>query len=136
MVKLLSCAALQAPVRQLGGWFVLGVVAAVVELGVLAVLKEELLWPLPLATFVAAEALILVKFGIADRWIFGFPRPTWDRLLRYHGACAGALIVYWVVVNALAALLNVPYAIGFLVGTAAAFAWSLATNFLWVWANR
>src|SRR5262249_16415219 len=34
MVKLLSCAALQAPARRLGGWFVLGVVAAVIELGV------------------------------------------------------------------------------------------------------
>lgn len=121
--------------RRVGGWFVLGILAAVVELGLLALLRDGLLWPLPVATFVAAEVLILAKFAIADRWIFGHARPTWERLLKYHGACAGAFVVYWVVINGLAALVDTPYVVGFVVGTAAAFAWSLATNFLWVWAR-
>jgi len=60
--------------------------------------------------------------------------PAWDRLLRYHGASVGALIVSWVVFNALAVLLSLPLAIAFLAGTGAAFAWSLMSNFLWVWA--
>jgi putative flippase GtrA len=121
--------------RRLVSWFVLGVAAALVELGVLRLLYEVLAWPLPVATAVAAELLILAKFLIADRWVFNHPWPAWDRLLRYHGASAGALVVYWVVINALAALVATPYVVGFVLGTGAAFTWSLLTNFLWVWAK-
>jgi putative flippase GtrA len=42
--------------------------------------------------------------------------------------------VYWLSINALNLLLGVEYIAAFLVGTAAAFTWSLLTNFLWVWA--
>jgi putative flippase GtrA len=113
-------------------WGALGVGAAIVELGLLKALVDALLWPLPMATFVAAEALILVKFALNDRWVFGHTRPTLPRLLRYHGACVGALVVYWLVINGLA-LVGLMYEIAFLVGTAASFGWSLVTNFLWVW---
>ena len=122
--------------RRLVSWFGLGVGAAIIELALLRLLHEVLLWPLPVATATAAEVLILTKFVIADRWIFGHARPTWDRVLRYHGACAGAFIVYWLVINGLTEFAGVPYEIGFVVGTAASFAWSLASNFLWVWATE
>ena len=121
--------------RRVAGWLVLGVAASLVELGLLRVLVELLSWPLPVATATAAEVLILGKFLIADRWVFNHPWPAWDRLLRYHGASAGALVVYWIVINGLAALVATPYVVGFVLGTAAAFAWSLLTNFLWVWAK-
>jgi putative flippase GtrA len=121
------------PSRRVGGWFVLGVSAAVVELALLRVLVDVLSWPLFVASLVAAEALILVKFVIADRLVFGHSRPGLDRLLRYHGACLGAMIVYWVVINGLVELLGVPYTVGFVLGTGASFAWSLVSNFLWVW---
>jgi len=121
--------------RRVAGWFVLGVSAALVELGVLRLLYEVLGWPLAVATVVAAEVLILSKFLIADRWVFNHPWPAWDRLLRYHGASAGALVVYWLVINGLAALAGLPYVVGFVLGTGAAFTWSLLTNFLWVWAR-
>jgi putative flippase GtrA len=114
---------------------VLGVAASLVELGLLRVLIEVLNWPLPVATAVAAELLILAKFLIADRWVFDHSWPAWDRLLRYHGASAGALVVYWVVINGLAALMAMPYVAGFVLGTGTAFTWSLLTNFLWVWAK-
>jgi putative flippase GtrA len=117
------------------GWFVLGVAASVVELGLLRVLYEFALWPLPVATAVAAETLILAKFAIADRWVFGHTWPTWNRLLRYHGACAGAFVAYWLVINGLVELLGVQYVVGFVLGTCAAFVWSLVTNFFWVWAQ-
>ncbi len=122
--------------RRISGWFVLGVVAAAVELALLRVLYEGLNWPLTVATAVAAEVLILAKFAIADRWIFGHPRPTLERAAKYHGACAGAFVVYWLVINGLSELLGVPYVVAFVLGTAASFAWSLATNFLWVWVTK
>jgi putative flippase GtrA len=123
------------PSRRVAGWFVIGVTASLLELALLRVLYEVLAWPLPVATAVAAEVLILCKFFTADHWVFGHARPAVNRLLRYHGASAGALIVYWLVINGLAELLGLPYVAAFVIGTGAAFAWSLVTNFLWVWAR-
>ena len=114
-------------------WVVLGLTASLVELGVLRLLYEDLQWPLPVATVVAAELLIVGKFLVNDRFVFGHPWPNLPRLVRYHGASAGALVVYWLVLNALSLLAGVPYVMAFVVGTAAAFTWSLITNFLWVW---
>jgi putative flippase GtrA len=122
--------------RRVSGWVVLGVVAAFVELGLLSVLVDGLHWELPVATAVAAEALILAKFFIADRWVFGYPKPNWERLVKYHAACAGAFVVYWLVINGLNTGLQVPYGVGFAAGTVASFLWSLVTNFLWVWVKR
>ena len=87
-----------------------------------------------LATAVAAEVLIRMKCFTADRLVFGHRLPAVGRLIRYHGASAGALLVYWVVVNALSVVLGVPYVAAFVVSTGAAFVWSLISNFLWVWA--
>jgi putative flippase GtrA len=116
------------------GWFLLGLAGSVVELGLLRGLYELMHWPLPLATLVAAEVLILAKFLLNDRFVFGHAFPTPLRLVRYHGASAGALLVYWLVINALTLLAGVVYVAAFVVGTAAAFTWSFVTNFLWVWA--
>jgi putative flippase GtrA len=124
-----------AQARELGGWLVVGVIGALLELGLLRLLVELVGWPLPIATAVAAETLIILKFLAADRFVFGHPWPTYTRALKYHGASAGALVVYWLVINALSVFEGVPYVAGFVLGTAAAFSWSLATNFLWVWAR-
>lgn len=131
-----STQALETKLRRLAGWFVVGLGGAVVELGLLHVLYKLLEWPFPIATAVAAEALILAKFVVTDRWVFHHARPGGDRLLKYHAACAGAFVVYWVVINGLAEFAGVPYIAAFVAGTAASFAWSLATNFLWVWVSR
>jgi putative flippase GtrA len=119
--------------RRLASWVVLGVTASLLELALLRLLYEVMDWPLPIATVVAAEVLIVFKFLLNDRLVFNHAWPTLGRLVRYHGASAGALVVYWLVVNALSLALGVVYVIAFLVGTAAAFTWSLLTNFLWVW---
>jgi dolichol-phosphate mannosyltransferase len=121
--------------RRFVGWFVVGLTGSLLELGLLRLLYEFLDWPLPVATAVAAEVLILAKFVVSDRWVFGHALPALDRLLRYHGASAGALVVYWLVINGLAAFVGLPYVWAFVAGTAAAFVWSFVTNFLWVWAQ-
>jgi putative flippase GtrA len=121
--------------RRVAGWVLIGLTASLVELALLRLLYEVVLWPLPVATATAAEVLILVKFVATDRLVFGHPSPTVERLVRYHGASAGAFVVYWLVINGLAVLVGLPYVAAFLLGTAAAFAWSLMSNFLWVWAS-
>jgi len=114
-------------------WVLLGVSASLVELGLLKGLYEGLFWPLPVATAIAAEVLIIAKFLVADRWVFGHAWPNIRRLVRYHGASAGALLVYWVVINLLSVVLGMAYVVAFVIGTGAAFVWSLLSNFLWVW---
>ena len=120
--------------RRLASWFLLGLTASLLELVLLRSLYELLHWQLPIASAVAAELLILLKFVLNDRFVFNHTWPTFGRLARYHGASAGALVVYWLTLNALNLLLGLEYVAAFLVGTAAAFTWSLLTNFLWVWA--
>jgi putative flippase GtrA len=119
--------------RRVVGWVLLGLTASLLELLLLRLLYEFLQWPLPVATVVAAEVLILFIFLMNDRFVFNHAWPTFGRLMRYHGASFGALVVYWLVVNGLSLLLGVVYVVAFVIGTAAAFAWSLLTNFLWVW---
>ena len=121
--------------RRVAGWVLIGLTASLVELALLRLLYEVLQWPLPVATATAAEILILLKFVVTDRLVFGHASPAMERLLRYHGASAGAFIVYWLVINGLAEVLGLPYIAAFLIGTAAAFTWSLMSNFLWVWAS-
>lgn len=111
----------------------LGVAAVGAEIGLIGALYEGLRLPLWLASALAAEALILLRFAIADRWVFGHRRPTLGRLGRYQSASLGALVVSWLVLNGSAARLGVSYVLATLLGTGAAFAWSLLTNFLWVW---
>jgi putative flippase GtrA len=121
--------------RRVAGWVVIGVTASLLELGLVWLLHGQLAWPLRVATAVAAEVLILGKFFVADHWVFGHALPALSRLLRYQGVSAGAFAVSWLVINGLAELLGLPYVAAFVVGTGAAFAWSLVTNFLWVWAS-
>jgi putative flippase GtrA len=121
--------------RRVVGWVGLGLTASALELLLLRALYEGLLWPLPVATATAAEVLIIFKFLMNDRFVFNHPWPSSARLVKYHGASAGALAVYWVVINALTLLAGVPYVLAFVLSTAAAFTWSLFTNFLWVWAH-
>src|SRR5690348_9287756 len=95
--------------RRVAGWFLLGLAASVLELGLLRVLYEGLDWALPVATAVAAEVLIIFKFLTNDRFVFNHPWPAFNRLVKYHGASAGALAVYWVAINALTLMDGMSY---------------------------
>ncbi len=125
----------RARLRQLVGWTVVGVAAAVVEFGLLRALTVWLGVALVFASALAAETMILAKFAATDRWVFGHGRPAFGRLWRYHGACAGALVAYWLTINGTATFLGAPDWLAFILGTGASFLWSLASNFLWVWAQ-
>jgi putative flippase GtrA len=117
---------------QLAGWFALSVGAMVVELGLLRGLLAVgvVLW---LGTALAAEVLILARFVIADRWVFGHARPTWARLAKYQSSCLGSLAVSWVVTNVAVELAHMDVNFAFLLASGTAFCWSVMTNFLWVW---
>ena len=118
---------------QFAGWFALGVLALGIELALLALLHQYLRWPLWQASAVAAEIVLLGRFLSTDRLVFGYPRPSLQRCWRFHASAAGSFAVSWLVLNATAASLGLPYPLACFAGTVASFVWSSLTNFLWVW---
>jgi putative flippase GtrA len=117
----------------MAGWFAVGVVAVALELGCLMVLYHWIEAPLWIASSVAAETLMLARFFVTDRWVFGHRKASLRRLWRYHAACAGAFVLSWSVLNTSATFFGVPPVIAWVLGTSVALAWSAWTNLKWVW---
>jgi putative flippase GtrA len=120
-------------VLQFAGWFILGVLAFVLELGILAVLHQWWGMHLWLASALAAEIVLLIRFLSTDRFVFGYASPSFGRCWRFHVAAAGSFTVSWLVLNGSAHELHVPYPVATFFGSVAAFGWSGITNFFWVW---
>jgi putative flippase GtrA len=118
------------------GWFALGVLAFVFELGVLAILHQW--WGMRLwqASLIAAEIVLLGRFFSTDRLVFGHKTPTFGRAWRFHVAAAGSFTVSWLVLNSSAHALGLPYPLATFLGSGAACVWSGLTNFFWVWRSR
>ncbi len=108
-------------VLQFAGWFALGVLAFGFELAMLALLHQYLRWPLWQASAVAAEIVLIGRFLSTDRLVFGYARPTFARCWRFHASAAGSFAVSWVVLNASAAALGLPYGLACFAGTVASF---------------
>jgi len=131
--RALARPALNARVFQFAGWFVLGVLAFLFEVGLLAVMHQWWGWHLWLASALAAEVVLLGRFLSTDRLVFGHSVPSFQRCWRFHLAALGSFTVSWLVLNASAHVLSCPYAVAAFLGSIAAFGWSGVTNFLWVW---
>lgn len=125
----------QVPWRSLFRWWIVGLAFTGGGLVVLYVLRDILRLPLIVATTAGAEATLLVRFLINDRWVFGHRRPTWLRLWQFHVASAGGGAIWWVVANLLPRF-GVQYLLAALAGTACSVMFSMATNFLWIWRRR
>jgi putative flippase GtrA len=122
-----------ARVVQFAGWFALGVLAFGVELVLLAILHQWLRVPLWIASALAAELVLLGRFLSTDRFVFGYPTPSFGRCWRFHASAVGSFAVSWIVLNSSAAILDLQYVAAAFLGSIAAFVWSGLTNFLWVW---
>jgi putative flippase GtrA len=121
--------------RALGRWWIVGLAFTGAGLLALYVLHDVLHLPLLAATTVGAEATLLVRFLINDRWVFGRRRPTWIRLWQFHVAGAAGGAVWWVVANVLPRF-GVHYLLAAAAGTACSVVFGMATNFLWIWRAR
>src|SRR5579864_9519937 len=71
---------------QFAGWFALGLIAFVLEVGLLAILHQWLGMHLWQASAVSGETVILGRFFTNDRFVFGHPTPSFGRCWRYHVA--------------------------------------------------
>ena len=122
----------RVPWRALARWWIVGLSFTGAGLMVLCLLHDLLHLSLIVATTAGAEATLLVRFLINDRWVFGHRRPTLARLWQFHVAAAAGGAVWWVVANLLPRF-GVHYLIAATAGTACSVVLSMATNFLWVW---
>jgi putative flippase GtrA len=125
----------RVPWRALGRWWIVGLAFTGGGLVVLYVLRDVLRLPLIAATSAGAEATLLLRFLINDRWVFGHRRPAWTRLWQFHVASAGGGAIWWVVANVLPRF-GVHYLLAATAGTACSVMFSMATNFFWIWRRR
>ncbi|MGK7929334.1 MAG: GtrA family protein [Spirulina sp.] len=89
------------------------------------------------ASLVASELANILRFFVNDRWVFGFPRPTWMRFGQYHVAIAGSFVVWLGVYNILVDVWHVEkIVIAPLVATVFSVFVNMLTNFLWIWRKK
>jgi putative flippase GtrA len=123
------------PWRSLARWWIVGLAFTGGGLVVLYVLRDILRLSLIVATTAGAEATLLLRFLINDRWVFGHRRPTLTRLWQFHVASAGGGAIWWIVANLLPRF-GIHYLLAAIAGTACSVMFSMATNFLWIWRKR
>jgi putative flippase GtrA len=125
----------RVPWRALGRWWIVGLAFTGGGLVFLYVLRDVLRLPLVVATLAGAEATLLLRFLINDRWVFGYRRPTWTRLWQFHVAGAAGGAIWWIVANLLPRY-GVHYLLAATAGTACSVMLSMGTNFFWIWRGR
>lgn len=116
-------------------WLAVGLMFMGVNAAFLKLFIGALGLSVPVGSTVALEANILLRFFINDRWVFGHRTPNGSRLVKYHGAQAGAALVWWIAANTMNRagihyLVAGTLAIGFSTG------FSFVSNFYWVWRRR
>lgn len=130
-------------------WWIVGLSFTGSSIPILYFAIEVFHIPEWLASLVAAEISNIVRFFVNDRWVFGFPRPTWKRFGQYHVATAGSFFVWQGIFNLLIygldieSITTVPfiierwkYLIVPLIATACSVFVNMLTNFLWIWRKK
>lgn len=117
---------------QIARWFAVSFAFFVFSMPLLYVFYERVGLPFPVASLVAGEISTLLRFLANDRIVFRARRPTWKRLWQFHLVVAGSFTLWWIVSNA-ATLAGLHYLLASVVGAATTVAWSLPTNFFWIW---
>ncbi len=116
-------------------WFAVATLFTALGLALLKLFVDGLHWHYALSTLVQSEICNLLRFLVNDRWVFGYPRPTWKRLVQYHVANAMSFALWWGAANALKAL-GMNYLLASVFAMVAGFSVSWFTNFRWIWRKR
>lgn len=121
--------------REMLRWWAVALAFVGVNIGLLYLFVDLLAVPVLLATFVAAEIGVLLRFVVNDRWVFRQSRITLERLWRYHIAIAGSFTIWWTITNVIV-LLGGHYILASVAGMACSVLLSIATNFFWIWSHK
>src|SRR5689334_19939618 len=119
-------------------FLVVGGVAYGVNQALLAALYEVAGLGLLIASALALEASILVRFGLNDRWTFRSRcgSPVWVRFYRSNLSSFGGPLLALACVNLLTPALGVSYLIANSVGIALGVAWNWLCSNRVVWSER
>lgn len=123
------------PWRSLERWWIVGLASFVGGIGFLFLFKNLLGLSLIWATTVTAEVVLLLRYLVNDRWVFGHRSPSWIRLWQFHVASAAGGAIWWAVANT-GPRFGVHYLVASTAGTAMSVCFSMVTNFLWVWRKK
>lgn len=99
--------------------------------------------PVELSIVLSYELALLAHFFITNRWVFGQQHYSLRRLVQFHIA---SLAAFGITSAVTAILIKGPPSAFFstglgpevakIIGTGAAFGWSFATSFYWIWRPR
>ncbi|MEM9540200.1 MAG: GtrA family protein [Cyanobacteria bacterium P01_E01_bin.42] len=130
-------------------WWIVGLTFTGLNVPLLYFAIELFHWPEWFASLVASELANILRFFVNDRWVFGFPRPTWKRFGQYHVAIAGSFVVWLGVYNLLVYGLDIEtmttvsfiikswkVLVAPLIATTFSVFVNMLTNFLWIWRNK
>lgn len=99
------------------------------------ILRSERPYRLPswLSLVLASELIMIVRFFVNDRWVFGYLFPTWQRLWQYHIANLGSFLIWFISSVLLRYAFSIDIVLAGLIGTVFSVGFSMVTNFLWIW---
>ena len=124
-------------------WGLAGGGSLLLQLVIQAALVTVLGFPAHPGIVLAYELALVAHFLVNDRWVFGQARPSWRRLVEFHGSALAAeavtLAVAFVVLSGPAVTLLGPTVAPFaatIAGTAAATALTFSASFFWIWRPR
>lgn len=122
-------------------WWIVGLFFMGLNIPLLYIFYEVMGIDLKIATALASEIGTLLRFLVNDRWVFGHPRPTWQRLWQYHVAIASSFVIWWSAANLFTGMLEpyfpqLDYIIASILATCCSVGWSMFTNFLWIWRKK
>ncbi|MEA5469047.1 GtrA family protein [Spirulina sp. 06S082] len=130
-------------------WWIVGLAFMGLNIPLLYFAIELFHLPAWFAALTTSELANILRFFINDRWVFGFPRPTWKRFGEYHIAIAGSFIVWTAIYNFLVygvdieQITVVPFIldtweviIAPVIATTFSVFVNMLTNFLWIWRNK
>ena len=121
--------------KSIARWWVVGFLFTGWSTCVLYLVISRWHWSVPVGSFATAEVGTVLRFAVNDRWVFGYPRPTLRRLWQYHVANAGGFVIWWSVCNVLPSF-GIHYLIASVLATCCSVAFSMLTNFLWIWRRK
>lgn len=134
---LLSLMRRTGEINRILKFVVVGLTGTIVNLGILAILKEWAGIYYLLAGAIAFEVSVIWNFLLNDRFTFGDrkkPEGTFfGRLLRFNVTSLGGFVIYLAMLALLTQVFGLYYIVSAAVGIVLGFGWNFTVNSAWTW---
>ena len=114
-------------------WWIVGIVAMVLNIVLLDWFKVSLGLGLTVASLLSSEIITLARYGVLDLWVFRNPGLSWKRCWEYHVANFTGFFLWTFIIVVLGTKFHWDHKLAAIAATMITVTWSMATNFLWIW---